>query len=219
VHIENALKGHPVFTERLRALTILNKKYVELLQIDGLALPEVDKLFREIIAQVEYSPDNYAKLLEENKALKKQLAEREATTHLQALRLVQIDHARLQGENAQLIRKYNTLQKRSHTLALDGALAPDCTSLPPPAPVEPGHVRAAFKKHMKNKEGVYTIDGQTYAKNEGTRQEVWDGCAYQTSGLLRKHDLVLNTHGKLVSKKKCLSAATQNHLDAYNASR
>ena len=79
--------------------------------------------------------------------------------------------------------------------------------------------RPLEKKNMKNKQGVYCIDGLTYLKNEGTRQEVWDGVAYQTTGLIRKHDLILNKNGKLVSKKKCILAALQNHLETYNATR
>jgi hypothetical protein len=31
--------------------------------MESLALPELDKLFREIIMQVEFSPDNYMKIL------------------------------------------------------------------------------------------------------------------------------------------------------------
>ena len=72
---------------------------------------------------------------------------------------------------------------------------------------------------MRNKQGTYTIAGQDYQKNEGTRQEVWDGIAYQTSGLLLKDDLILNKNGKLISKKKCILAAEQNHLESYNAGR
>ena len=72
---------------------------------------------------------------------------------------------------------------------------------------------------MKNKDGLYIINGDTYQKNEGTRQEVWDGIAYQTTGLLHKHDLIMNKNGKIVSKKKCITASLQNHLEDYNASR
>ena len=211
--IENALKSHPVFTERLRPLTLQNKKYVEILHMEGLALPDLDKLFREIITQVEYSPENYMKILEENKALKKQISEIQAANHLHELILVKADNARLQVENAKLIKKYNTLSKR----------APEADSLhcmvPPTIPLQSGQVLSAFKKNMRNKQGTYTIAGQDYQKNEGTRQEVWDGIAYQTSGLLLKDDLILNKNGKLISKKKCILAAEQNHLESYNAGR
>ena len=212
--IENALKTHPVFTERLRPLTLQNKKYVEILHMEGLALPELDKLFREIITQVEYSPENYMKILEENKALKKQISEIQAANHLHELILVKADNARLQVENAKLIKKYNTFSKRAPE-----ADSLHCTVPPPFAPLQSGQVLFAFKKNMRNKQGTYTIAGQDYQKNEGTRQEVWDGIAYQTSGLLLKDDLILNKNGKLISKKKCILAAEQNHLESYNACR
>ena len=222
--IENALKCHPVFTERLRPLTLQNKKYVELLHMEGLALPDLDKLFREIITQVEYSPENYMKILEENKALKKQISEIQANNHRHELILVQADNARLQVENAKLIKKYNTLlggTPTHHTNQVTELLA-NCTvppTPPPTTPLQPGQVLSAFKKNMRNKQGTYTIGGQEYQKNEGTRQEVWDGIAYQTSGLLLKHDLIINKNGKLISKKKCILALEQNHLESYNATR
>jgi phage anti-repressor protein len=221
--IENALKDHPVFTQRLRSLTLHQKKYVELLHMEGLALPEWDKLFREIITSVEYSPANYMKILEENKALKKQITEIQAQNHLHELILLKADNDRLQVENKKLIKKYNTLSKRSHLPDID--TSPElvhCTVAPPPtpaAPLHPGKVLSAFKKNMRNKQGTYTIGGQDYQKNEGTRQEVWDGIAYQTAGLLQKHQLIMNKNGKLVSKHKCILAGVQNHLEPYNVSR
>ena len=105
LQIENALKDHPVFTERLRPLTLQNKKYVEILHMEGLALPELDKLFREIITSVEYSPANYMKILEENKALKKQITEFQTHNHLHELILLKADNNRLQVENKKLIKK------------------------------------------------------------------------------------------------------------------
>jgi hypothetical protein len=209
--IENAIKTHPLLTTRMRSLIILNKKYVELLHIDGLVFTDLDKLFREIIADLEFSPANYVKIITENKALKKHIEEIQATNHTNELILLKTDNDRLQVENQKLIKKCNTLMGLSQS--------PSNTLLPPHAPIQSGQVIAAFKKHMKNKDGVYIINGVTYQKNEGTRQEVWDGIAYQTTGLLHKHDLIMNKNGKLVSKKKCITAALQNHLEEYNSSR
>ena len=222
--IENALKSHPLFALRLRSLIMLNKKYTELLHTDGLSFSDLDKLFREIITSVEFNPDNYRKILEENKALKKQIAEIQATNHLNELILVKADNERLKVENLKLIKKYNTLQggtSTPHTNQVTDLLA-NYTLPPPPTPVallKPNEVLSTFKKNMRNKQGTYTIDGIDYQKNEGTRQEVWDGIAYQTTGLLKKYDLILNKNGKLISKKKCIAAAVQNHLETYNASR
>ena len=223
--IENAIKTHSVFTSRMRSLTICNKKYIELANTEGLTLADLDKLFREIIADLEFSPANYVKIMEENKALKKQIAEIQATNHTNQLILLQADHDRLQLENQKLIRKYNTLHARTNGQVPNTweppQLAHYTVPLPPTpaAPVQAGQVLTTFKKNMKNKQGTYLIAGQEYQKNEGTRQEVWDGSAYQTSGLLHKHDLIMNKDGKLVSKKKCILANLQNQLETYNASR
>ena len=223
--IENAIKTHPVFSPRMRSLNINYKKYIELLYTDGLTLADLDKLFREIIAELEFSPANYVKIMEENKALKKQLAELQDTNHLNEFILAKADNARLQVENQKLIRKYNTLHARTNGQVPNTweppQLAHYTVPLPPApvAPVQAGQVLTAFKKNMKNKQGTYLIAGQEYQKNEGTRQEVWDGIAYQTSGVLHKHDLIMNKDGKLVSKKKCITASLQNHLEDYNASR
>lgn len=219
--IENAIKIHPLLAARMRSLLILNKKYVELLHLDGISFIELDKLLREIITNIEFSPTNYVKILDENKALKKQIEEIQAASHLHELILCRADNARLQVENQKLIRKYNTLKTHTPDAWEPPQLANYTVPLPPvPAePIQPGKVLTTFKKNMKNKDGLYTIDGHTYQKNEGTRQEVWDGIAYQTSGLLHKHDLIMNKNGKLISKKKCIAAALQNHLEDYNASR
>lgn len=218
LQIENAIKAHPVFMERIRSLLLNNKKFVELLHIEGISFCDLDKIFREIITSIEYSPANYVKILEENKALKKQINEIHETNNTHQLILVKADNDRLQIENSKLIRKYNTLNMRTkdqvdHSDLLQPAI------LAAPQPVLSGKVISSFKKNMRNKQGTYIIGGQEYKKNEGTRQEVWDGVAYQTSGLLQKHDLFINKAGKIVSKKKCILAAEQNHLEHYNASR
>lgn len=224
LQIENAIKVQPILAARTRSLLLNNKKYVELLNIDGLALTDLDKIFREIITDLEFSPANYVKILAENKALKKQIEEIQAANHLNELILMKTDNERLKVENQKLLRKYNTALKREDTV-------PNCQvpellakyTVPPTpapgAPIQTGQVFAALKKNMKNKDGVYVIAGKPYKKNEGTRQEVWDGIAYQTSGLLHKHDLIRNKDGKLISKKKCILASLQNHLEEYNSTR
>jgi hypothetical protein len=40
------------------------------------------------------------------------------------------------------------------------------------------------------------------APKTGTRDEVWDGVATQTSGGLKRKDLRLNANGAIVSRKK-----------------
>jgi hypothetical protein len=70
LQIETAIKEHPLFIERLRTITIKNKKYIELIHTNHLPFSELDKIIKNIIRDIEFSPENYLKILEENKRLK-----------------------------------------------------------------------------------------------------------------------------------------------------
>lgn len=214
LQIENAIKQHPIFTMRMRSVTLSSKNHIELLQIDGLTFTELDKIFREIITSIEYSPDNYMKLLTEIKTLKEEIKTQQKNNHFNDLVLLKTENERLTLENAKLIRKYNTLINRAPS---NDVLAHACPIVA--NAIEPGQVIASFKKNMRNKQGTYIIDGKEYKKIEGTRQEVWDGIAYKTTGGIKKIDIISNKNGKLISKKKAILAAFQNHLEEYNASR
>ena len=227
LQIENAIKTHPVLVTRMRSLTLPLKKYIELIQIEGLSFNDLDKIFREIITTIEYSAINYIKILEENKALKKQISQIHEVNNTHQLILLQADNDRLQAENHKLLKKYNktngstiSILKPTFITTLFPTLFPSpntpATSV---VPLQTGEALTAFKKNMRNKQGTYTIAGREYQKNEGTRMEVWNEVAYQTSGLLQKADLLLNKNGKLISKKKCILAGLQNHLADYNATR
>ena len=71
--IENAIKEHVLFIERHRTITIKNKKYIEIINADGLFVTTLDKTIKDIIVSIECTPENYTKIIEENKLLKKQL--------------------------------------------------------------------------------------------------------------------------------------------------
>ena len=58
------------------------------------------------------------------------------------------------------------------------------------------------KKHMKASDGKYHIHGHKFEKLEGSRAQVWHHTAHQTPGGLTKMHLVMNKHGRIVSKKK-----------------
>ena len=61
------------------------------------------------------------------------------------------------------------------------------------------------KYMMRDKsDNKYHIEGKIYEKIRGTRQEVWCGAAYQTTGELKKRDLEMNRYGKIVSKVKLI---------------
>lgn len=63
-----------------------------------------------------------------------------------------------------------------------------------------------MKRPTKQSDGLYHIDGQKFKQLFGSRQQVWHGTAYKTEGLLLKHDIIMNKWGRLVSKKKSITA-------------
>ena len=52
----------------------------------------------------------------------------------------------------------------------------------------------------------------TFEQNIGTRAQVWHGTAKKTSGGLTKTQLMMNKHGRIVSRKKHSTAKRENRL-------
>jgi phage anti-repressor protein len=73
LQIENAIKENKLFCERHRTITLSGKNYVELINIEGLSFYEIDKTIKEIISNIEFTQENYLKLVHENKLLKKEI--------------------------------------------------------------------------------------------------------------------------------------------------
>jgi hypothetical protein len=68
------------------------------------------------------------------------------------------------------------------------------------------------KKHMKADDGKYHINGSKYELLEGSRAQVWHGTAYKTPGGLLKSNLMMNKHGRIVSKRKHTTAKRDKRL-------
>jgi hypothetical protein len=68
------------------------------------------------------------------------------------------------------------------------------------------------KKHMKAADGTYHIHGRKFEKLEGSRAQVWHHTAHQTPGGLTKMHLVMNKHGRIVSKRKHTTAKREKRL-------
>ena len=64
----------------------------------------------------------------------------------------------------------------------------------------------------KNAKGEYHIHGKKFNELVGTRAQVWHGTAYKTSGELTKSHLFQNKNGRIVSKKKHLTAKKEKRL-------
>ena len=209
LQIENAIKEHPLFIERQRSITLKNKKYIELINIDGLKFTDLDKTIKEILTNIEYSPENYIKILDENKLLKKQLEEKESINNTNAFILLTAENNRLKSDNLKLIKKYNSICSKNSTYTELEPLEPEPTINDKDIENYGIIINKLHKDFTKNTNGTYNIEGQVFKKLYGTREEVWDGTSYKTTGYLIKKDLMLNKLGKIVSKKKA-------HMETLN---
>jgi len=67
-------------------------------------------------------------------------------------------------------------------------------------------------RYTKNANGHYLIHGHKYEMLEGSRAQVMHGTAYKTSGGLKKHELLQNKNGRIVSRKKHNTAKREKRL-------
>jgi hypothetical protein len=72
-----------------------------------------------------------------------------------------------------------------------------------------------MKRPTRNEKGNYDIDGKSYPELFGSRQKVWNGTAYKTSGNLTKSNLIMNKWGRIVSSKKHATAKKEKRLQKY----
>ena len=75
-----------------------------------------------------------------------------------------------------------------------------------------------MKKPTKSSDGKYHIDGKVFEKLIGSRAQVWHGTAYKTSygsNGLKKQDIMMNKHHRLVSKKKHNTAKKEKRLEHH----
>lgn len=186
--IENAMKEHPLFVERIRHITIKGKKYVELLVIDGLSFTDLDKTIKEIITMLDFTPENYKKLLEENRLLKTKLE-----TNADVLSLIS-ENKHLQLENLKLTKKMNGVRFKD--------FIDDPDPIIEEKELDEYYITMHSLRPHRTHDGKYTFNGKTYDKLFGSRQEVWDGISYKTTGELIKDDFMINRLGKIVSKRK-----------------
>ena len=67
-------------------------------------------------------------------------------------------------------------------------------------------------RYSKTSTGKYQIKGSTYPKLVGSRAQVWHGNAYKTTGDLTKLNLFKNKSGRVVSRKKHITASKEKRL-------
>lgn len=69
-----------------------------------------------------------------------------------------------------------------------------------------------MKKFSRTSTGKYNVHGHTYDTYIGTRAQVWHKTAYKTPGGLTHSDLLMNKHGRIVSRKKHMTAKKEKRL-------
>jgi hypothetical protein len=67
-------------------------------------------------------------------------------------------------------------------------------------------------KFSRTSSGKYSVNGKMYDHLIGTRAQVWHSTAYKTSGGLTRMDLLMNKHGRIVSKTKHNTARREKRL-------
>jgi hypothetical protein len=214
LQIENAIKNNLFFNERMRSITLKNKKYVELLSIDNVTFADLDKVIKEIITSIEYSPENYIKILQENKELKQQLENKNNSNNINELILLTTENKHLKIQNIKLMKKLDSIKnnaKYKEIQFIDTSIQEDeidnySTTI---NTLKQNYYNTDLKR---NKEGKYCNGDIVYDKLIGSREDVWNNKAYKTTGGLNKNDLMLNSNGKIVSKKK---SATEACVDRF----
>ena len=248
LQVENEMKEHPLFTERQRTITIKSKKYIELLSMNERTFTTLDKTINDIILITECNPENFKKVLEENKRLNKvieghidaplnppALSEITHFNNMNELVLLRAENKNLKIENLRIIKKYNKGAPTFSSPASNFTLEPDSESEseseyesePDSVTVNKKEIEnygivineIRTKRRDKSADGFFHIDGRIYELLEGTRTDVWNGKAYKTAGGLIKNDLLVNKDGKIVSKCKYIDGISNNKLDVVNQRR
>ena len=211
LQIENAIKEHPLFIERQRTIMIKKHNFTELINMEGICDSVLDETIRDIIRRIEYSPEKYLILLEENKELKKMIGDNTPDYTLSLKREIK----KLKEDNMKLIKKYNNKLKNEEDKDENEKVKVAVSE----EEIENYNTLSAAiksKNMMRDKrDGRYHINGCIYEKIRGTREEVWCGSAYQTTGELKKMDLEMNKYGKIVSKVKFITATMDNNFIKY----
>jgi hypothetical protein len=210
LQVENEMKEHPLFTERQRTITIKSKNYVELLSMNDLTFTTLDKTIREIILSNECNPDNFKKLLEENKRLKTLIKQHHEFNNMNELVLLRAENTSLKSQNLRIIKKYKKWTSDSDSDDDDTVTTHEVQNYG----IVVNEIRN--KRQDRAADGFFHRDGQLYELLEGTRIDVWQGKAYKTAGGLIKKDLLINKGGKIVSKCKYIDGIINNKLDVVN---
>lgn len=233
IQIENAIKKNNTISEKRKSITINNTTYTELIHRDAFSFDQLDKLIKDIIVSVEYSAENYKKILKENDKMNKQILELTLIIdNLKSERNSIVNDNRINQENKDLLVKILLLEEENLKLRNDNnklikkyKLCKDILPLENTIDISNNHVNDidynnvcnSMKRISKSSDGFYHIGNCKYKKCFGTRQEVWNGDAYKTTGELTKSAFMINKDGKIISKKKFILEKEFNRFDTFNS--
>lgn len=213
LQIENAIKEHTILNEKRREITIKNKKFNELLTIENMTFNELDKIIKEIIKDIEFSPENYIKILEENKKLKNQIEQTNEKNQTNNVLLLTSENNRLKQDNINIIKKYNKLKFNQNIC--DDIVSSDINIIKQYETNNYIDLIHNLKYIKRNTDKTYTIGEKIYNTLYGSRRDVWDCKSYQTTGKLLKNDLMVSKNGNIISRKKSIQSMTNNHFQIY----
>jgi len=224
LQIENAIKEHPLFIERQRTIMIKKHNFTELINMEGISDSVLDDTIREIIKTIEYSPEKYLILLEENKELKRKIGDN-TPDYIISLKS---EIKGLKQDNMKLIRKFNKQMQMGQHVPLNTNENMNMQGVKEDSISHEEEIdnyntlSAAIKSKNITRDktdGKYHVEGNKYEKIRGTREEVWDKIAYQTTGELKKRDLEMNKYGRVVSKVKMITATIDNNFVKYRGTK
>tara|TARA_B100001250_G_C19527546_1_gene668788 strand:+ start:127 stop:453 length:327 start_codon:yes stop_codon:yes gene_type:complete len=69
------------------------------------------------------------------------------------------------------------------------------------------------KRVDRSADGKYHVAGKKFDMLYGSRAQVWHGTAYKTAGGLKKDNIMMNKYGRVVSKKKHVTAKKEKRLE------
>jgi len=203
--IENEIKNHKELKDHRRTYTIDNINYTELLA--NIESTQLDKIIKEIIIQIEYSPENYAKLWEKSQ----KLTDENQQLHTRIQHVTKELH-RVKHEFHIYIKQNKTTTKINDVRSVDASNESHHNISSPTEDPDAGNETSEHRKHIrryqKHKDGHYYIDNNQYQLLSGTREQVWDNIAYRTEGGLIKSDFIMNSMNKIVSKSKSIHSKT-----------
>ena len=221
LEIETAIKNDRILGKMIRTITIKNKRYIELLSIEDTTLYDLDNMIQEIIKSIECTPENYKKIIEENRVLTKKLFEKGNEDNSNRVITLTIENKHLKRENKMLTKKFKKYDKVvafwRKTLIEKGL---DITFDDDEEQLDYNTFEhdecQILGRPVKQNNGSYLLGTHVYDILVGTRNQVWDGIAYKTSGGLIKQELIVNSLGKIVSLRKCIYETNHNKFEKIN---